>query len=94
MSEAWREMNAADGWRYVFYDDERADTWISRQLRGSEVGWAWSALRRGVLRADFLRYLVVLVQGGVVSCASLSNSYMQFTDECLNGSLNSTAMLM
>lgn len=60
-------MNEADGWRYVFYDDARADVWVSRQLRGSEVAWAWAALRRGVLKADFLRYLVVLVQGGVVS---------------------------
>ncbi|KAJ9115018.1 hypothetical protein QFC22_005346 [Naganishia vaughanmartiniae] len=67
MSQAWRDMNQADGWRHVFYDDERADTWISRQLRNSEVAWAWGALRRGVLKADFFRYLVVLVQGGLYS---------------------------
>lgn len=67
MSRKWRDMNSADGWKYVFYDDERANTWISRQLRGSEVAWAWHALRRGVLKADFFRYLVVLVQGGLVS---------------------------
>ena len=71
MSEEWRTMNEPDGWRYVFYDDARADVWVSRQLRGSEVAWAWGALRRGVLRADFLRYLVVLVQGGIVSCVFL-----------------------
>lgn len=67
MSRSWKDMNSPDGWKYVFYDDDRADTWISRQLRGSEVAWAWHALRRGVLKADFFRYLVVLVQGGVVS---------------------------
>jgi hypothetical protein len=73
MSQAWRDMNEADGWRHVFYDDERADTWISRRLRNSDVAWAWHALRRGVLKADFFRYLVVLVQGGLVSCHAIGN---------------------
>lgn len=75
MSRAWRDMNSVDGWKYVFYDDERANTWISRQLRGSEVAWTWQALRRGVLKADFFRYLVVLVQGGVVSIPSPTSNY-------------------
>lgn len=66
MSSAWREMNAAQGWKHVFYDDARATTWIGRQFRASEVARAWQGMRRGVLRADFFRYLVVLVQGGVV----------------------------
>ncbi|KAJ9111370.1 hypothetical protein QFC19_001138 [Naganishia cerealis] len=67
MSQAWRDLNQPEGWKYAFYDDERADIWISRLLRNSEVAWAWQSLRRGVLKADFFRYLVVLMQGGVYS---------------------------
>jgi hypothetical protein len=31
------------------------------------VMWAWEYMKRGVMRADFFRYLVVLLEGGVVS---------------------------
>jgi hypothetical protein len=36
------------------------------------VMWAWEYMKRGVMRADFFRYLVVLLEGGVVSILSLS----------------------
>jgi hypothetical protein len=36
------------------------------------VMWAWEYMKRGVMRADFFRYLVVLLEGGVVSFLSLS----------------------
>jgi hypothetical protein len=48
--------------------DSRAAPSVSE--RG--VMWAWEYMKRGVMRADFFRYLVVLLEGGVVSLLSLS----------------------
>jgi alpha 1,6-mannosyltransferase len=61
----WEAKNAADGWSVDFYDDERAQGWMEDNFAGSGVEWAWDFMKRGVLRADFLRYMLPLVKGGV-----------------------------
>lgn len=65
------------GWNLEFYNDKDADRFVRETFPPAEppkdknghevqdVAWAWSALDRGVLRADMLRYLLPLVKGGV-----------------------------
>lgn len=66
-TKAWVEMNAKDGWRLNFFDDQDAWDWVQRIFPGTDVEWAWTYMHRGVLRADFLRYLLPLIEGGVYS---------------------------
>ncbi|KAL7421127.1 hypothetical protein Q5752_004012 [Cryptotrichosporon argae] len=66
-SRAWQALNAADGWAYNFLDDAAAQKWVDATFAASNVSWAWEYMHRGVLRADFLRYLLPLVEGGVYS---------------------------
>ena len=61
----WNAKNGQDGWAVDFYDDARAQGWIEANFGGSDVEWAWDFMQRGVLRADFLRYMLPLVKGGV-----------------------------
>ena len=72
-TQAWINLNKADGWRLNFLDDDMAQKWVDEKFGDSDVEWAWSYLDRGVLRADFLRYLLPLVQGGVYSDMDVSN---------------------
>lgn len=37
-----------------------------------DILWAWRYMKRGVMKADFFRYLVVMFDGGVVSHDSLN----------------------
>jgi hypothetical protein len=48
------------------------------------VMWAWEYMKRGVMRADFFRYLVVLLEGGVVSFLSLSQDIQARSSMGLN----------
>ena len=69
-SEQWTKM----GFEPVrFLNDEQADEWIAKNFPTSgknggqqnhNVVRAWKALPRGVMRADVLRYLLLLVEGG------------------------------
>lgn len=71
----WVEENP--GWTLDFYDDADADRFVRDTFPAAEppkdknghevedVAWAWGALKRGVLKADLLRYLLPLVKGGV-----------------------------
>lgn len=67
LSKAWRDLNEPDGWSYNFLNDNQAAEWIADIWAGSNVEWSWQYMHRGVLRADFLRYLLILVRGGVYS---------------------------
>ncbi|WVQ81321.1 hypothetical protein IAT38_003444 [Cryptococcus sp. DSM 104549] len=64
---SWQAMNKKDGWQLNFLDDAQAGEWVDSNFKRSDVEWAWKYMHRGVLRADFLRYLLPLVQGGVYS---------------------------
>ena len=52
-----------------------AQEWVEENFRASDVEWAWGYMHRGVLRADFLRYLLPLVEGGVYSDVDVSLPY-------------------
>ena len=71
-TEDWLTMNEIDGWRLNFLDDEAAWKWVEEEFWDSDVLWAWQYMHRGVLRADFLRYLLLLVEGGVYSDVDVS----------------------
>ncbi|KIR64011.1 alpha 1,6-mannosyltransferase [Cryptococcus bacillisporus CA1873] len=65
--QSWAETNSKDGWRINFLDDQQAQDWVEMNFRRTDVEWAWNFMHRGVLKADFLRYLLPLVHGGVYS---------------------------
>lgn len=73
-TEEWIKYNAKDGWKLNFLDDEMAWKWVNEKFRMTDVEWSWSYMHRGVLRADFLRYLLPLVEGGVYSDVDVSYS--------------------
>lgn len=66
-TQLWESMNRADGWTLDFYNDTESQAWVEETFGDSQVVWAWDYLPRGVLKADFLRYLLPLVKGGVYS---------------------------
>ncbi|KZT61372.1 glycosyltransferase family 32 protein, partial [Calocera cornea HHB12733] len=70
-TRTWWETNRdVDGWNRTFLSDEGADQWVREWLgapQESEIAWVWNTLPRGVLRSDMLRYLVLLLEGGVYS---------------------------
>ncbi|MFU1857599.1 glycosyltransferase family 32 protein [Sphingobacterium sp. NGMCC 1.201703] len=51
-------------YRYEFYDDQRVDTFIKESF-DNEVYKAYSRLQIGAAKADFFRYAVLYVYGGV-----------------------------
>ncbi|OWZ53328.1 alpha 1,6-mannosyltransferase [Cryptococcus neoformans 125.91] len=65
--QSWEETNSKDGWQINFLDDQQAQGWVENNFKRSDVEWAWNFMHRGVLKADFLRYLLPLVHGGVYS---------------------------
>ncbi|OCF32401.1 hypothetical protein I317_05600 [Kwoniella heveanensis CBS 569] len=67
LTQEWKAMNEADGWELNFMDDGAAQGWLENLFGGSQVEWAWNFMHRGVLKADFLRYILPLVLGGVYS---------------------------
>lgn len=71
-SQLWRDKNAPDGWTTNFLDDAAAEEWVRGEFEGSPVEWTWDFLHRGVLKADFLRYLLPLIRGGVYSDVDVS----------------------
>jgi alpha 1,6-mannosyltransferase len=73
-TRSWVEMNEKDGWRLNFLDDQDAWDWVQRVFPGSDIEWAWKYMHRGVLRADFLRYLLPLIEGGVYSDVDVSRA--------------------
>lgn len=68
-SKIWEDKNRGDGWVLDFYSDARAQEWVDETFHDGERGvkWAYHAMRRGVLKADFLRYLLPMIKGGVYS---------------------------
>lgn len=75
-SKKWESMNKADGWVLDFYDDARAEQWVDETFTMPDdvkgVRWAYHYMKRGVLKADFLRYLLPLIKGGVYSDTDVS----------------------
>jgi mannosyltransferase OCH1-like enzyme len=80
LTQKWRDMNAADGWKLDWYDDARSEAWVRETFESAEeiekggVWWAYDYFKRGVLKADLLRYLLPLVKGGVYADVDVSSS--------------------
>jgi alpha 1,6-mannosyltransferase len=68
----WEKKNGADGWAVQFYDDDQGRDWMERHFAGTDVEQTWNWLKRPVLKADFLRYLLPMVQGGVYADTDVS----------------------
>ncbi|QRV86323.1 glycosyltransferase family 32 protein [Ceratobasidium sp. AG-Ba] len=61
---SWRDI---PGYSYYFFDDSKADKWIRNTFGGTEIEIVWEKLGAGIKRADLLRYLLVMVDGGIYS---------------------------
>lgn len=68
----WNAVNEGIGWKCELLDDEEADAWVRHHFRGTDVEWTWDYMTRPILRADFLRYLFMLVHGGFYADADVS----------------------
>ncbi|KIJ45767.1 glycosyltransferase family 32 protein [Sphaerobolus stellatus SS14] len=64
-TRSWRALN--DGYNYRFMNDDEADEWVRKKFGGSDIEWTWDHLPHIVMKTDFLRYLLLLVEGGVYS---------------------------
>ncbi|KAG8991542.1 membrane-bound alpha-1,6- mannosyltransferase Initiation-specific [Tulasnella sp. JGI-2019a] len=59
----WRN----EDWKWNMLDDVDAAKWVRERLGESEIEKMWNDLPTGILKADFLRYLLVFFHGGVYS---------------------------
>lgn len=63
-TNTWRNLNP--GYDYTLYDDAEADTFM-RENFPAPIYEAYSLMPKPVLKADFFRYAVLLIRGGVYS---------------------------
>ncbi|OCF33591.1 hypothetical protein I316_04664 [Kwoniella heveanensis BCC8398] len=64
--QSWKDGKARDeGWYWDLLTDHDADVWIKKRLSGSRIKDVWDNLPSGILRSDTLRYLLVLIEGGI-----------------------------
>ncbi|KAG9098155.1 membrane-bound alpha-1,6- mannosyltransferase Initiation-specific [Ceratobasidium sp. UAMH 11750] len=61
-SSSWR---IATGYTHFFFDDEKANKWVNEVFNGTEIGLVWDIFGPGIKRSDLLRYLLVMVEGGI-----------------------------
>ncbi|WP_437922305.1 glycosyltransferase family 32 protein [Sphingobacterium sp. LRF_L2] len=60
----WRFMRKNPGYQHEFYDDVRIDDFI-RSSFPLEVYQAYSRLQIGAAKADFFRYAILYIKGGI-----------------------------
>lgn len=60
----WRFLKRNKGYRWEFYDDERLDAFM-RNSFDERVYKAYSRLQIGAAKADFFRYAVLYIHGGI-----------------------------
>ncbi|QRV86322.1 glycosyltransferase family 32 protein [Ceratobasidium sp. AG-Ba] len=60
----WRKL---EGYTHYFFDDVKADKWVADVFNGTEIGLVWDIFGPGIKRSDLLRYLLVMVEGGIYS---------------------------
>ncbi|KAF8514503.1 nucleotide-diphospho-sugar transferase [Gautieria morchelliformis] len=63
--KTWPDLNPDHEYHFLYDDD--ADEWVRRNFKDSAIEWTWNFLPHAVLKADFLRYLLLLVEGGTYS---------------------------
>ncbi|WVR08436.1 hypothetical protein IAU60_005491 [Kwoniella sp. DSM 27419] len=63
---SWKDGKATEqGWDWRLLTDDDANAWVRRTLAGSRLQTIWDHLPSGILRSDTLRYLLVLLEGGI-----------------------------
>ncbi|KAJ9104808.1 hypothetical protein QFC19_003949 [Naganishia cerealis] len=62
---SWRENG--EGWKWMLLNDADAAGYVSKHLKKSKLKAVWDALPSGILHSDMLRYLVLLIEGGIYS---------------------------
>ncbi|PNS19651.1 Initiation-specific alpha-1,6-mannosyltransferase [Sphaceloma murrayae] len=61
---SWHKTNK--GWRHIHLSDEDSDEFVERMFKNRpSIVRFWRSLDVEVLKSDFLRYLIMLVKGGV-----------------------------
>ncbi|ORY35864.1 hypothetical protein BCR39DRAFT_563283 [Naematelia encephala] len=64
----WRDGEAKrEGWEWELMTDKKADSWVDKILRHERIEQMWHAFPTGILRSDALRYLLLLLEGGIYS---------------------------
>lgn len=71
--EKWNEKHKETGWRSELLSDTEAAKWVKHHFAGTDIEWAWNFMTRPILRADFLRYLLLLVHGGFYADADVGH---------------------
>ncbi|PWN48379.1 hypothetical protein IE53DRAFT_293655, partial [Violaceomyces palustris] len=66
-SPGWERLWKEKGFEPHFLNDQMAEDWVENNFRGTDVKRAWDRLPRTILKADLLRYLLLLVEGGTWS---------------------------
>ncbi|KAG8877851.1 membrane-bound alpha-1,6- mannosyltransferase Initiation-specific [Tulasnella sp. 331] len=61
----WKYRNLQ--WDWSMLNDVDAAMWVQAKFRGSRIETVWDELPTNILKADFLRYLLVFYYGGVYS---------------------------
>ncbi|KAG8701479.1 membrane-bound alpha-1,6- mannosyltransferase Initiation-specific [Ceratobasidium sp. 395] len=64
MTSSWRGI---EGYAHFFFDDGKADKWVREVFNGTEIELVWDIFGPGIKRSDLLRYLLVMVDGGIYS---------------------------
>ncbi|KAK4688270.1 hypothetical protein P7C73_g1849, partial [Tremellales sp. Uapishka_1] len=65
---SWKDgRGTSEGWKWDLLSDREANKWVKQMLKESRMRMLWDNLPSGILRADTLRYLLLLLQGGIYS---------------------------
>ncbi|EIW69886.1 hypothetical protein TREMEDRAFT_61657 [Tremella mesenterica DSM 1558] len=56
-----------EGWNWELMTDQEADQWMRKKLPDSRIELMWTSLPTGILRSDMIRYLLLLIHGGIYS---------------------------
>ncbi|KAG9013704.1 membrane-bound alpha-1,6- mannosyltransferase Initiation-specific [Tulasnella sp. JGI-2019a] len=63
VTSSWTRHNP--GWKWEMLGDAEMEQWVNKYFAGSAIKDVWDALPVVILKADMLRYLLLLVHGGV-----------------------------
>ncbi|KIR35769.1 alpha 1,6-mannosyltransferase [Cryptococcus deuterogattii CA1014] len=65
---SWKDWRMdQEGWKWDLLTDDDANKWVKKNLAGTKIEEVWDNLPSGILRADTLRYLLLLLRGGIYS---------------------------
>ncbi|KAI5454555.1 hypothetical protein NCC49_003450 [Naganishia albida] len=62
---SWKDNG--EGWDWRLLNDEDASRYVAKTLKNSRLKLVWDLLPSGILHSDMLRYLLLLLEGGIYS---------------------------